>query len=86
VLTLGREAVAWALAQAQQSQEKYHSLECRRCRHVIKVQVAELRRLLPKGYPLPQFTPSSQPVAEATSPTAAGQAALPQSNAGSDVS
>jgi len=51
MITLGRDAVALALAEAQQSQEQYHMIYCQRCRHAIKVQVTELRRRLPKDYP-----------------------------------
>lgn len=56
VLTLGRDTIALALAEAQQSQEQYHMVDCPRCRHAIKVQVTELRRRLPKDYPLPDVT------------------------------
>jgi phage FluMu protein Com len=57
MMTLGRDAIAWALAEAQQHQEAYHALDCPRCRHVIKIQVTELRRRLPADYPLPEIPP-----------------------------
>ena len=57
MFTLGRDALALALAEAQQSQEQYHMVDCPRCRHAIKVQVTELRRRLPKDYPLPELKP-----------------------------
>jgi hypothetical protein len=62
MLTLGRDAIAYALAEAQQHQETYHALDCPRCRHVIKIQIAELRRRLPTDYPLPEIPPpAAQP-------------------------
>jgi hypothetical protein len=61
MLTLGRDAIAWAIAQAQQDQETYHAVDCPRCRHVIKIQVTELRRRLPADYPLPEIPPPPQP-------------------------
>jgi hypothetical protein len=33
---------------------------CQRCRHAIKVQVTELRRRLPKDYPLPEVGPVAE--------------------------
>ena len=55
--TLGRDAIALALAEAQQAQEQYHMIDCPHCRRAIKVQVSELRRKLPADYPLPQVPP-----------------------------
>ncbi len=57
MLTLGREAIAMALAQAQQSHEQHHVIDCPHCRRAIKVSVAELRRRLPANYPLPEIAP-----------------------------
>ena len=54
MFTLGRDAVALALAEAQQSHEQYHALVCPHCRHVVKTRIAELRRHLPADYPLPE--------------------------------
>ena len=60
MFTLGREAIALALAESQQSHEQYHTLDCPRCRHAIKVQATELRRRLPKDYPLPEVKPAAE--------------------------
>ena len=55
--TLGRESIALVLAEAQQSHEQHHVIDCPRCRHAIKVPVADLRRRLPANYPLPEIAP-----------------------------
>lgn len=60
MMTLGREAIALALAEAQQRHEQYHAVNCPHCRRVIKIQVSELRRKLPANYPLPEIPPPSQ--------------------------
>ena len=54
------DAIALALAESQQSHEQYHTLDCPRCRHAIKVQATELRRRLPKDYPLPEVKPAAE--------------------------
>jgi hypothetical protein len=61
MMTLGRDAIALALAEAQQSHEQYHTMDCPRCRRAIKVQVSELRRRLPADYPLPEVLPPVTP-------------------------
>jgi phage FluMu protein Com len=72
MLTLGRDAIALALAEAQQSHEQYHAMDCPRCRHVIKVRIADLRRRLPADYPLPEIQPpAAEPKPEAESKPAA---------------
>ena len=58
MMTLGRDSIALALAEAEHKNEQYHALQCVRCRHVIKVQLAELRRRLPANYPLPNISPA----------------------------
>ena len=60
--TLGRDSIALALAEAQQSHEQHHVIDCPHCRRAIKVPVAELRRRLPANYPLPEI---AQPAANA---------------------
>ncbi len=55
MMTLGREAIALAIAEAQQGQEQYYSMDCPHCRRTIKVQVAQLRRGLPADYPIPEI-------------------------------
>ncbi len=77
MFTLGRDAIALALAEAQQRHEQYHTLDCPRCRHVVKVQVAELRRRLPANYPLPEAQP---PVAEPKSETGSESGSTPESS------
>jgi len=72
--TLGREAIAQALAEAQQKQEQYYTFHCIRCRHAVKIQVSELRRRLPAGYTVPESPAASAPPAE---PSAAPEADEP---------
>ena len=82
MLTLGREAIATALAEAQQSHEQHHVIDCPHCRHAIKVPVAELRRRLPANYPLPEIAPtaaSSGPKPEPESASASAPVAENQS-------
>ena len=63
--TLGRDAIAQALAEAQQSHEQYHMIDCPHCRRAVKVQVSDLRRRLPADYPLPEIpTPENSPPTE----------------------
>jgi DNA-directed RNA polymerase subunit RPC12/RpoP len=78
MFTLGRDAIALALAQAQQSHEQYHALDCPHCRHVVKTRIAELRRHLPADYPLPQVDvtvagPKSETAPESEPSTKPGQ-------------
>jgi hypothetical protein len=41
-------------------------MDCPRCRHVIKVRIADLRRRLPADYPLPEIPlPAAEPKPEA---------------------
>ncbi len=62
MVTLGRETIALALADAQKNREQYHMVDCPRCRRAIKVQVAEMRRHLPADYVLPESpAPKSEP-------------------------
>lgn len=51
--TMKREAVANALAVAVAAREKHHIEYCPKCRKVLKIQVADLKRHLPPGAPLP---------------------------------
>ncbi len=59
MFTLGREALAQALAEAQAQGEHYHMVDCPKCRHAIKLQVKEMRRRLPPDYPLPDIAPAT---------------------------
>jgi len=77
MLTLGREAIAAAVAEAQQSHEQHHVVDCPHCRRAIKVPVAELRRRLPANYPLPEI---AQPAANSeakSEPESASAASAP---------
>jgi len=75
--TLGREAIALALAEAQQSHEQHHVIDCPRCRHAIKVPVADLRRRLPANYPLPEIALSSTNSEPKPEPESAPEKAAP---------
>ena len=68
MFTLGRDAVALALAEAQQSHEQYHALVCPHCRHVVKTRIAELRRHLPADYALPEVHPTDAGSKSETAP------------------
>jgi DNA-directed RNA polymerase subunit RPC12/RpoP len=72
-LTLGRESIALALAEAQQGHEQYHAMDCPHCRHVIKVRIADLRRRLPADYPLPEVAPPAAEPKPETKPEPAAE-------------
>jgi hypothetical protein len=73
MLTLGRESIALALAEAQQGHEQYHAMDCPHCRHVIKVRIADLRRRLPADYPLPEVAPPAAEPEPETKPEPAAE-------------
>ena len=77
MLTLGREAIALALAEAQQSHEQHHVVDCPHCRHAIKVPVADLRRRLPANYPLPEIAPPTIHSEPKPEPESAAEKAVP---------
>ena len=77
MLTLGREAIALALAEAQQSHEQHHVVDCPHCRHAIKVPVADLRRRLPANYPLPEIAPPATHSEPRPEPESAAEEAAP---------
>ena len=60
MFTLGREAIAQALAEAQAKNEKHHAINCPKCRRVIKLQIQDMRRRLPADYPLPEIKASPE--------------------------
>jgi hypothetical protein len=74
MLTLGREAIAVALAEAQQSHEQHHVIDCPHCRRAIKVPVADLRRRLPANYPLPEIAPMAATSEPKPGPESASEA------------
>jgi len=57
MFTFSRDTIGLALAEAQAKNEQYHAINCPQCRHVIKLQLKELRRRLPADYVLPEWTP-----------------------------
>ena len=62
VFTLSRDAIGFAVAEAQASQAEYYQEPCPKCRNVIKIQVKELRKRLPADYALPALPPKPTPV------------------------
>jgi hypothetical protein len=47
--TMKRDALAYAVAAAQAANAKHHVENCPKCRKVMKIPVAELKRHLPPG-------------------------------------
>lgn len=45
--TLTREYVAQAVAEAEEKDQKYQTVECINCRKLIKVPLVQMRRSLP---------------------------------------
>ncbi len=66
--TLGLEAIALAVAEAQARQETSHTISCQQCGNPINLDVAELQQLLPTDYVLPQVKPSPLPIKAADVP------------------
>ena len=48
MFTLGREAVAAALEEVEQTQAKHYDVVCPKCRRQIKVPVKNMRRFQPR--------------------------------------
>ncbi|HKZ82820.1 MAG TPA: hypothetical protein VJ793_04095 [Anaerolineae bacterium] len=86
VFTLSRDAIGFAVAEAQASEAEYYQEPCPKCRNVIKIQVRELRKRLPADYTLPVLPPKPTPVhvskgeesKAAASPPAAAPAPEPE--------
>jgi hypothetical protein len=57
MFTLSRDGIGLALAEAQAKNEQYHAITCPQCRHVIKLQISDMRRRLPADYVLPEWSP-----------------------------
>ena len=54
---LSREFVIQAVAEADEKKQKYHGVECIKCRKVIKVSVKQMRRFVPREVePEPEAT------------------------------
>ena len=62
VFTLSREAIGFAVAEAQASEAEYYQEPCPKCRNEIKIRVRELRKRLPADYTLPVLPPKPSPV------------------------
>ena len=62
VFTMSRDSIGIAVAEAEQSHVEYYQALCPKCRHVIKIQVKELRRRLPADYILPTLPPKPEPI------------------------
>jgi hypothetical protein len=46
---LGRDYIAEAVKEADEKRQKYHAVECPKCRKTIKVSVKQMRRYVPKS-------------------------------------
>ncbi len=68
MFTLSREGIALALSEAQAKSEEYHALNCPQCRHVIKMQIRDMRRGLPPDYPIPEWKPAEPEAAKEEPP------------------
>jgi len=52
-----RDALLYAVAKAQAEKAIHHVENCPKCRHALKIQVAELKRRIPPNTPLPEYIP-----------------------------
>ncbi len=48
MLTLARDAVAAALEEIKETQDKHYNVECPKCRRQIKIPVKNMRRSQPR--------------------------------------
>lgn len=55
--TMPRDALLYAVAKAQAEKAIHHVENCPKCRHALKIQVAELKRRIPPNTPLPEYVP-----------------------------
>ena len=62
VFTMSRDSIGIAVAEVEASHAEYYQAFCPKCRHVIKIQVGELRRRLPADYVLPTLPPKPAPI------------------------
>ncbi len=46
--TLSRDYVAEAVAEAAEKKQKYHAVECPKCRKINKVSLKQMKRFAPK--------------------------------------
>ena len=59
MFTFSRDTLGLALAEATAKKAQYHTINCPQCRHVIKLQLREMRRRLPADYTLPEWPPAA---------------------------
>jgi len=45
---LGKDYISQALIEAKEKKQTYHSVECIKCRKIIKVPIKQMRRFAPK--------------------------------------
>jgi hypothetical protein len=62
VFTLSRDAIGLGVAEAEAARAEHHQEPCPKCRHVVKIQVKELRKRLPPDYVLPEVPPRPAPI------------------------
>lgn len=62
VFTMSRDSIGLAVAEAEADQAEHYLVDCPKCRHGIKVRVAELRKRLPADYVLPALLPKPAPI------------------------
>jgi len=60
--TLSRDSIGLAVAEAEAAGADYYQEDCPKCRHVVKIQMKELRRRLPPDYVLPPLPPKPEPI------------------------
>ena len=60
VFTLSRDSIGLAVAEA--GQNEHYLMDCRKCRHGIKIRVDALRKRLPADYVLPTPPPKPTPI------------------------
>ena len=57
---LGRDYIGEAVAEADEKRQKYHAVECPKCRKMLKVPIKQMRRFAPK----PAADSSEEPASE----------------------